>query len=107
MHEKQVSTKSGSTLNYIKLFLIVVLFCALISLLYKSFLLVKNSSFKYGSFNLMLLDKNAYVVHIENSDKKISILKIDNAGKLLSGKSRLTQSMILGIFLDSSITASK
>ncbi len=92
-----------TTLNYIKIFFLVVIICALISLVYRSVLLVKNSSYKYEAFNLLLLDRDAYLVHVEGGDNKVSILKIKNAGAALEKKSRLSQSLLLGIFIDGSI----
>src|SRR3989344_2669258 len=60
---------------YIKFFLIIVLTAALISVSYKIFLAIANNSFKYRTFNVLFLDKDAYLVHLDTKDKKLGIFK--------------------------------
>lgn len=97
--------KNPEPLLYLKLFLVIILFAAAISLSYKAFLLVQESSFKHGSFNLLLLDRDAYIVHIDAVNNKMEIEVLPNARPLLTAYGRVEQSAILGVLIDGSVTA--
>lgn len=97
--------KETQSLIYIKLFLIIVLTAALISLSYKIFLVFKNNSFKYRTFNVLFLDKDAYLVHLDTKDKKLGIFKFPGKRNLFLNKSNLFLSLLLGVPVEGVIIA--
>ena len=97
---------SEETIKYIKIFLLVVLFAALISLSFRIFLMFKNSSFRYATFNVLLTDsKNANLIHIDRNQNKMSIVYLPKSGSALSSRSRFSESLIIGIPVDGKISA--
>jgi len=90
---------------YIKFFLIIVLTAALISVSYKIFLAIANNSFKYRTFNVLFLDKDAYLVHLDTKDKKLGIFKFPGKRNLFLGSSNLYLSLLLGVPVDGLIIA--
>ncbi len=91
------------TLNYIKFFLLVIFFAAMVSIAYKITMSFKNSTFKYGSFNLLVLTHDAYLVHIDELQKKMSVFKINNGVGYLINKSRLYETLKIGIPVDGQV----
>lgn len=89
--------------RYIKIFIIVVVCAAILSTFYKTFILIKNSSFKHETYNLLLLDKNAYLVHIDSTNKILIRSKLADSPKKFLNKSRVEQSAALGVLVDAAI----
>ncbi len=89
--------------RYIKIFIIVVVCAAFLSIAYKAFILIKNSSFKHETYNLLLLDQNAYIVHIDSATKTLVTSKLKDSPKNLVNKNRIEQSAVVGILVDASI----
>ena len=89
--------------HYIKIFIIVVACAAFLSIAYKALILIKNSSFKHETYNLLLLDQNAYLVHIDGASKTLITSKLKDSPKNFLDKSRIEQSAALGVLVDASI----
>jgi len=91
------------TLNYIKVFLLVVFVAAIVSLSYKTLVSFKNSTFSYGTYNLLIIRQDAYLIHIDVSQKKLQIVKFGNLGKQMVGKTRVYETLKIGMPLDAQI----
>jgi hypothetical protein len=90
-----------ANLKYIKIFLLVVFIAAVVSLSYKIFLTVKNSAFRYSTFNLLLLsNKEDYIIRINKDQKKLLIVKFPRNDELQNAKRGLARSLIAGIPVD-------
>ena len=89
--------------RYIKIFIIVVACAAILSIAYKAFILIIKSSFKHETYNLLLLDQNAYLVHIDGANKSLITSKLKDSPKTLINKSRIEQSATVGVLVDASI----
>lgn len=98
--------KSDST-SYIKLFILVVLFAAFISISYKAFLLVKNRSFRFSTYNIMLVGRSAHLVGFNTFKKQIYTLEVKDGREIFSSKKPLTSSIISGVPLDGMIVSIK
>lgn len=98
-----MDSRDKETIKYIKIFLIIVFVAAVISLAYRGVVLFKNSTFKYDTFNLLVLTEDAYVAHVDKKEKQLLILKFPGFAKSLVGYNRLFQSLILGFPIDGSI----
>lgn len=94
-----------SSLSLIPAFLLIVFSLAFLSVSYKVFLLVKNSSFSYKTFNFMLLNHDAYLVHLDRGENKAIIIKFPNKGELLINRSFLSSSILIGLPINGIIIA--
>lgn len=88
------------SLAYLKIFIASVLLLGVLSLFYKGFLQVKNSAFKYNTFNILFIKDAAVLMHLDSQNKKITKITISDGGKYLKGKTRLSASILLGIPVD-------
>ena len=98
--------KSDNTL-YIKLFILIVLFAAFISITYKTFLLVKNRSFRHDTFNVMLIGRDAHLVGFNTQKKQINVLEFTEGRDLFSRKKNFSASIFSGVPLDGMIISIK
>ncbi len=96
--------KESHSLLYIKIFLLAVLIAAFASTSYKLFLLIKESSFKHDSFNLLIEGKNSYLVHLEKREKKMSIIDFMRLGRIFNNKNRIEASLTVNIPIDGKIS---
>lgn len=92
--------ESSENTKYVKIFLLIIFLAAIISFIYKGITTVRASTFKHNSFNLLLVDQNVYVVHIDKADNSLASIKIPNKRSLFLNRSKLSQSLLLGIPID-------
>lgn len=97
---------SSKNLLYLKIFLIVVIVISFLSLSYRLILSFVNSTFQYGTFNLLMVGKSSHLIHLDHDFGRMSIVKIGERKGRLQDKSRLAQSIKLGLPVDGSIIAS-
>lgn len=90
-------------LIYIKLFLLAVLLAGLLSLSYKTFILARDSSFKYDTFNLLVIKKEPVLFHIDTKNKKMVVRKFVHTDPKSLGRSRIEQTSFLGVLIDGTI----
>lgn len=94
--------RKTDNIPYIKLFILIVLFAAFVSLAYKAFLLVKNRSFRFSTYNIMLIGRNANIASFNTQKKEIRLIEFKN-GREFSRYKVLTASMKSSIPLDGMI----
>ncbi len=85
---------------YIKLFILIVAVAALVSTTYKIFLLVKDRSFRFDTFNVMVMGEDVHVVGINTQKKQVGILEFNGARNSFSRKDILSASITVGVPLD-------
>ncbi|OGH17013.1 MAG: hypothetical protein A3C30_02055 [Candidatus Levybacteria bacterium RIFCSPHIGHO2_02_FULL_40_18] len=95
--------KKFDNTSYIKLFILIVLFTAFVSISYKAFLLVKNRSFRASTFNIMLVGRDVHIVGFNIPKKQIHVLEFSRARDLFSRKKTLSASLASGVPLDGMI----
>jgi hypothetical protein len=95
--------KDNVSLWLIKLFLTIVLIAAVISIAYKAFLLVQNRSFKFSTYNIMIIGKNADVLGFNTRTQDIQILEYKDAREDFMRLNTLTASIKSGAPLDGMI----
>lgn len=93
--------------KYVKIFILIIFFAAIISLIYKGISTIRSSTFQHESYNLLLIDQNVYVVHIDKSDNSLASIKIPNKRSLFVARNRLSQSLLLSIPIDGVIISKK
>ncbi len=98
---------SSANLKYIKIFLLVFLVAAFFSISYKVLVLMIQSSFRYDSFNILIIDRDAHLIHLDRNLKKLSILTIPSGRRFFVNKSKIYDSLSLGIPLDGLVVARK
>lgn len=99
--------KKFDNTSYIKLFIIVVLFAAFISISYKAFLLVKNRSFRFSTYNIMLVGRDAHLMGFNTQNKQTHVLEFNNARERFSGNNILVSSTNAGVPLDGIVISIK
>ncbi len=92
-------TKAVSPLLYVKIFLIIVFVAAVISVIYKSSMLVSQGSFKGSSFNMLYQGKQNYLIHIDSIGKKLLVVKLSKENDI-SAKNRIGKSLSLAVLID-------
>lgn len=92
--------KKENSILYLKHYLIIVFFLIIVALFVKAAIMVSNSSFKSDAYNLLLLNNDAHVVHIDLKNNKMTISTIGGYGKILGDKKRLYDSIYLRIPVD-------
>lgn len=85
---------------YFKYFILAVLICAVVSFSIRIVTLVTGSNFKGESFNILFIGKNATLVHIDTSERKMYTQTFENGGKYFLGKNRIALSANLGVLVD-------
>lgn len=99
--------ENSQNLSYIKVFLIVVAIAAIVSLSYRTFLMFKNSSFKYDTFNLLVISDHAYLAHIDRSEEKVVVLKFMSLPSNFPKQNKISQSLTIGAPVDGVISVGK
>ncbi|HVT00794.1 MAG TPA: LytR C-terminal domain-containing protein [Patescibacteria group bacterium] len=96
--------KESSNVNsYIKYFLLIIIFAAIISVGYRVAANVRNSNFKYNTFNILVLSHDSYLIHLDKENEKIYVYDFKNSTKFLEGKPRSVQGIIVGVPIDAVI----
>lgn len=95
-----MKNSSEQPVLYFKLFILIIVVCAVISFSIRAITLVTGSSFKGESFNVLFIGKNVTLVHLDSSQKKMYTLEIEHGQKYFSGKSRISDSANLGVLID-------
>jgi len=93
--------------SYIKAFILIVLFSALASLTYKMFLLVKNRSFRFNTYNIILVGRDAHLAGFNTFKKQIYTLEVKDGREVFSSNKPLASSIISGVPLDGMIISIK
>lgn len=97
-------TKAASPLLYVKIFLIIFFVAAVISIIYKSVMLVNQGSFKSSSYNVLYEGSQKYLIHVDSAGKKLIIVKLSDKDDV-SAKSRVGKSLSLSVLIDGVILA--
>ncbi len=95
-----MKNNSEQPVLYFKLFILIVVICAVVSLSFRVITLVADSSFKGQSINVLFIGKNATLVHLDASQNKMYTLSIENGRKYFLGKNRISDSANLGVLVD-------
>ncbi len=96
-------TQVEQPILYLKIFVSVVLFLIMFSLIFKFIRLVEKSQFKSDSLTVLVVNHDAYILQIKKSPYALSVLKISQFGDVAKSQSRLSNSIFLGIPLDAEI----
>ena len=99
--------KKSDNASYIKVFILIVLFSALVSLTYKVFLLVKDRSFRFKTYNIMLVGRDAHLAGFNTFKKQIYTLEVKDGREVFSSNKPLASSVISGVPLDGMIISIK
>ena len=99
--------KKSDNASYIKVFIVIVLFSALVSLTYKVFLLVKNRSFRFNTYNIILVGRDAHLEGFNIFKKQIYTLELKDGREVFSSNKPLASSVISGVPLDGMIISIK
>mgnify|MGYP001572127579 FL=1 len=99
--------RKDNTLKLVFIFLFVVGILAFLSLSYRAYLLIVNSSFTDSTFNVLLIDDNAHLLHLDKLQRKAVVIKFPSQGKSFLNKTRLRNSIELGVPIDGMIVAKK
>src|SRR5687767_10283816 len=92
-----------TTLRYVKIFAIILIVTAAISIGYKIVSLIGNSSFKSGTFNTLIIGKNVWFTHFDPVKNKISTIEIEGGRAAFLGKSVGVNSAKLGVLIDGEV----
>lgn len=92
--------KNFQSLSYLKIFLLVVFIAALISISYKVLLMFENSSFRYDSFNVLVVGRDVSLIHIDKGSEKLYVLTFEDKGGLFRNKSKISASLLLKVSVD-------
>lgn len=92
--------KKENSIHYLKHYLVIVFFLIVISLFVKAVVMITSSSFKADAYNLLLLNNDAHIVHIDLKNNKMTVSTIGGYGKILSDKKRLYDSIYLRVPID-------
>lgn len=95
--------KRTGNLVYLTYFLIVFFVLASVSLLIKGINLYRNAGFKSNSFNILVINKDASIVHLQNRPKTLSIVNLEGEGSRYRDKGRLELSLLLKVPIDGKI----
>lgn len=75
----RLKNKESSNIVYLKIFLIFVFVCVVVSLFLKLTNLVNKSQFNQNYYNMVLIGKKAFIINIRQSSNKINIIEIKNS----------------------------
>jgi len=93
-------------LLYVRIFILVIIIAAFISFVWRAVTLISSSSFKGSSYNALVIGKDIWVVHVDPTGKKMSIIQFTGGGRVfLQNKSIPVQSAALGVLVDGSVIA--
>lgn len=87
-------------MTYLKYFLIIFLTLAILSVLIKVIKVYQSRSFRGDAFNLLILNKDSTLIHLETNPKSLTFLTLKNFGSELKNKSRVNMSIRLKIPID-------
>lgn len=104
MEKRAIKKASRSNIFYIVVLLLVVFVLTITSLGIKFIKLLSDSSFNTPSFNVLILDKDARVVHIDRSNHEIAIFKIKDARSEVEKLSNLGAALTFHVPIDARIT---
>jgi len=93
----------NQSINYLKIFLLIVFVGALLSIFFKVFRIIDQHKLKGDSYNILYLSNDAYAMQFNTREKVMNVVLIKNAGNQLSKNSRIKNSLILGIPFDGMI----
>lgn len=99
--------KKSDNAPYLKLFILIVLISAFISITYKVFLLVKDRSFRFSTYNIMLVGRDTHIAGFNTQKKQIRVLEFKDSREVFSGNRPLESSIISGIPLDGKVISIK
>src|SRR3989344_4491744 len=99
--------RKDSASKLIFIFLSIVGILAFLSLSYKAYLVIADSSFKDSTFNVLFLDDDAYLLHLDKLQTKAIVIKFPSQRRSFLNKTRLRNSIELGIPIDGMIVAKK
>lgn len=92
--------KPAQSTSYLKYFIIVVIFAAAISLVFKGYSLIKSSTFKHETFNLLIIDREAHLIHLNTTENKLIRVDIKDGRREFLNETQITQSAKLGVLID-------
>ena len=95
--------KKPDNISYMKVFVLVVLLAAFVSLTYKVFLLVKNRSFRFSTFNIMLIGRKVHLIGLNTQKKQLQVLELNDGREVFLRYDPLASSIIAGVPLDGMI----
>jgi hypothetical protein len=94
--------ESKGNLKYLKVFLLVLVLFACVSLLYRIILSFNSSSFRYDTYNVLLTEDKSHLIRINRSKNKLSVISFPKVSNEARG-SRLIASLALGQPVDAGI----
>lgn len=104
MEHKALKKSSRSNMFYIVILIFTILILTIISLGIKFVKLLSDSVFTTPSFNVLVLDQNARVIHVDKKNHEIAIFQIDNAGQEISRLTNLGAALTFRVPIDARIT---
>ncbi len=97
--------KISQPITYIKLFFLIVITLAFLSLSYKAFLEIKNRAFRFETFNIIAADNDAYLISLNQKERSLVIFKFPDRGNIFFKRSLLSASIVTGVPIDGLIVA--
>ncbi len=97
---------SDSPTKYVLYFVIVVLIAAIISTGYKIVKLISESTLNNNTANFILVDENAYLIHIDKKQKRFVTVKFPSKGGEFVNRSNFSSSVLLGVPVEGVIVSS-
>ena len=91
---------SRNSVSYLKYFLIIFLILGIVSLSIKLIRVYQTRSFRGEAFNLLILNKNASILHLGTKPNSLFILTVRNFGYKLKNKNRVETSLALKVPID-------
>ena len=107
MEKKIIKKTNRSSLSFVVLFVTLLIMLIILSLGFKFVRLLNASSFTTPSFNILVIDRDASVVHIDRVNGEISIFTIKDAGEDISKLTSLGSSLTFGLPIDGRLTYNK
>ncbi len=107
MDKKVLKKASRSNMFYIVILVVTIIVLTTISLGVKFVKLLSDSSFKTPSFNVLILDQDARVVHVDRDSREISVFKINGSRDEIEKLSDLGVALTFRIPIDARITYDK
>ncbi len=97
---------SDNTTKYVIYFVIVVLIAAFISTGYKVVKLIAESTLNNNTANFILVDRDAYLFHIDKKQKRFITVKFPSKGKEFINRSNFSSSVLLGVPVEGVVISS-
>lgn len=104
MEKKILKKASRSNMFYIVVLILTICILTVISLGVKFVKLLSDSSFNTPSFNILILDQDARVVHIDRDSREISVFKITGSRDEIEKLSDLGIALTFRVPIDARIT---